>query len=234
MLNPLVDLDALQRTVLAPKDRSSWVIAVAPMLSKTSAAVVIEAIPPRKNPRPDDPKTDIAPNAARYLYVVRWIRTWAVPRPEPIRKALNTLKNLHPKTSPIVMDVTDAGKVLADSFGLGAILVLESALGARQVDQPSDDGVLRMPQLEGLGALRSLSSDGRLIIADVPLANEMRSRIFKPPEEQGGLERALGLGLWWLIRAGGDPVYRPTKTPDPDAEPELPHRDRRGFPQGFK
>jgi hypothetical protein len=60
-------------------------------------------------------------------------------------------------------------------------------------------------------------------LADIPLAEELRSRIFRPAEERQGLERALALGLWWLCRTTGDAVRTPAVVEEP-REPGLQGR----------
>ena len=195
--------------------------------------VTIEAVPPRPNPRPDDPALDVPALRDRWQYIVRHARTWPVPKPETIREAVNKLKDsiagraaprktslpavLEPDAQPgpsavVLVDVTDAGRLMADALRLGAVMVLESALGMAQL-KDTDDEVLRMAAVEGPGALRAVAADGRLILADIPLAEELRSRIFRPAEERQGLERSLALGLWWLCRTTGDAVRQPDAPP---------------------
>ena len=223
-------LEQTFRNVMRPRPKSLTVIAVAPMLQTASAVVVVEALPPNPRPRPDDPDGDVERLPYRWQYVVRWARTWSIPRPEVIQAAVLMLRERLSLLRPtVVLDVTDCGKIMADALNVGAMLVLESALGPGQLED-ADDGTLRMARPEARGAVRALSAAGRMIIADIKLADEIRSRIFKPPADETGLERALALGLWYAIRCTGDPDL----TPKARAEDEEPARPISGFMDGIK
>ena len=191
---------------------SLWIIAVVPMLQCQSGAVAVEAIPPRPNPRPDDPKTDVPPLRTRWQFCCRWARQWPTAKPAEIRKAVDALKANTPVPATVVLDVTSCGRLMADAMRLGAVMVLESALGVGQVKDQEDE-VLRMPAIEGPGVLRAVAADGRLILADIPLASELRSRLFRPAEDRQGLERALALALWFVSRATGDAERMPEPEP---------------------
>lgn len=223
-------LEQTFRNVMRPRPKGLTVIAVVPMLQTASAVVVVEALPPNPRPRPDDPEGDVERLPYHWQYIIRWARQWNVPKPEVIHAAVIALRERLAHLRPnVLLDVTDCGKIMADALNVGATLVLESALGPGQLED-TDDGTLRMARPEARGAVRALSAAGRLIISDMRLAEEIRSRIFKPPEGEAGLERALALGLWYAIRCTGDPDLTPKKRP----EDEEPARPVSGFMDGIK
>jgi hypothetical protein len=183
--------------------------------------------------------SDVEPDPQRWKYVVRWAERWRVLSPaqagQEIRARfaeLETVPTKNPlsreipqpqKRGVLILDATNCGQLLANAIGIacgrGPVLVLESALGAKQLQREAET-IQRMPAMESRGALRACSD--RLILADAPWADDLRGQIAAPTEIESGAERALGVALWWLMRATGDGFRRPDEPIDPEFGGRLP------------
>lgn len=216
-----------------PTSKPLWVVTAAPSVGATSGAVVVQAIPPGHGKTLGE-KPDIVPLPNRWQYACRWAREWSSASPRDIGQAVGKLlaRTYEFGRFTFLLDATECGRVFGVAVGTAAgrvpMMVLQGALGEKQVAGPEEERVLRMATKEARGALLSLASEERFFVAEMALAGKLRASLLRQEQETQGVERALSVGLWWLLRAtgDGDRTPKPMQKVDDVAFDEETHRDR--------
>lgn len=203
-------LEVARRLAASPRPHL-WILAVAPRLTADSGAALVHALPPHAPTEGRSPSD-------RWTYLVRWAARW--PRLGVADIGSDVGEVLDATESPVwatrhygiprvtvLLDATDCGRSVADALcraaGRAGLPVLEATLGAPQLGTPqAADEVLRMPALESRGAIRAAA--GRLVLADADWADGLAGHIARGDEIEAGPERALGVALWYAMRATGD------------------------------